>query len=121
MSALFIAFFFILSLWALPAHAQAASVSMAWDYNGTGYTNFQVHRCVASALNLDCVPTADLGTALPLTQKTYTDATPLEGSRYCYNVVATRPGVAASVPSNTVCKSVPIAVTGGPSNLREIP
>jgi hypothetical protein len=105
---------------AVPTYA--ASVSMQWDYQGTGYTHFQMRRCVAPTLASVCAPTGtdNLGAELPITQLTATDVTGVEGSRYCYNVVATKEGVTASVPSNTICTTVEAVVSGSPTNLREI-
>ena len=111
---------FVLSLWVLPVYGQAASVNMAWDYNGTGYTNFQMRRCTAASLTMDCVPTPTVVAAFPITQKSYTDTTVVEDTRYCYQAVAVRAGVPVSIPSNTICKTVPVVVLGGPTNLREL-
>jgi hypothetical protein len=105
------------------AHADPASVSMAWDYDGTGYTHFQVYRCTAATVNEDCAPllTQALGSELPITQTTTTDTTGKDGERCCYTVRATLAGALPSVPSNLICTTLAVAVSGAPANLREIP
>jgi hypothetical protein len=109
----------LLSL-ALPTYA--ASVSMAWDYDGKGYTHFQVYRCTAATVNEDCVPllTHALSAELPITQRTTTDTTGLEGQRYCYTVRATLAAAQPSVPSNPICKTLEMGVSGSPTNLHEV-
>jgi hypothetical protein len=111
----------LLSLLALAGSTQAASVNLAWDYAGAGYTHFQMFRCTAATVYEDCVllPQHVLGSELPITQLTTTDTTGVDGQRYCYTVAATKEGLPASVPSNTICKTLEAAVSGSPTNLRE--
>jgi hypothetical protein len=110
------------SLLALALPTSAASVSMQWDYDGKGYTNFQVYRCTATTVNENCVPllTHALGSELPITQTTTSDTTGVDGQRYCYTVRATLAGAQPSVPSNPICMTLEAAVSGSPTNLREI-
>jgi hypothetical protein len=110
------------SLLALALPTSAAPVSMAWDYEGKGYTHFQVYRCTATTVNEDCVPLLAhaLGSELPITQTTTTDTTGEDGQRYCYTVRATLAGAQPSVPSNPICKTLEAVVSGGPTNLREV-
>jgi hypothetical protein len=114
-------------LWAVPSHAQAAPlpVSLLWDcVNCTGYQSFQVLRCQdLSPASTGCDPTSSTILAtIPFTQRTYTDATPVVGSRYCWKARAVLVDGTFSAPTNTVCRSMLIPALGAPTNLRwEVP
>jgi hypothetical protein len=130
MSYFLIGLFMLLSLWALPAHAQAASVSIAWTYNVTPplkQTGFQVLRCQMTAGAPSCIPSADLpGGSTPPTVLTFTDTTVVEGNGYCWTAVALGPGGRSDPATTTagtsyICKTVLPPRPPAPTGLREVP
>lgn len=117
----------ILSLWALPA--QAASVSIGWNYTANPqapHTGFQVLRCAVPVGALTCTPTADqIGGSVGPTTFNYIDTTAQSGTSYCYTAMALSLGgrsdpavTTAGVPF--VCKSVALLKPNAPTNLREM-
>ena len=88
-----------------------ASVTLSWDYTqnpDAPSTRFIVQRCQIAPTVTTCDDMIYLpdGMNIPIYTLTFTDATTVDNTFYCYQVLATN-DVDLSITSNTVCLDVP--------------
>lgn len=97
-----------LPLYVLPAAAQTAPISLAWDYTTQGQDGFILARKTGQAGTY-----ADLALPIGPAARTITDTTPAAGQIYCYRIAATLQTVKSPL-SSEICG----ATLTAPLNLR---
>jgi hypothetical protein len=105
----------------------APTTRLAWDYpTGTLAEGFQLHRCTASTVTTDCVPTTSVVILWDANARTWTDSGVDGGARYCWTVRAVRHAGEPSPMSTAACATITTTPSPGPglvapTNLHVVP